>query len=99
VFRIEIARAERISDGYGGGLIDSSRREEVSEEGGRDSRGVVDHVGYAETWQGRTPIGTLTCGSQLPEFGSECLPAAMKKCLDFARRLIRLADLWGRVGS
>ena len=57
----------------GGGLIGSSRREEAEGEGrraGPEGRGPCG-IDYAETWRGRAPIGTLTRGARVPEFGSE----------------------------
>lgn len=69
--RIEIARAERISGGSGGGPIGSSRREEAGERGRKRQPGGPGPCGYyAETWRGRTPVGSLTRGAQVPEFGS-----------------------------
>ena len=53
VFRIGIARAERISGGSGSDLIGSSRREEVETTGAGGRAG--DHV--AITWRGIAPMG------------------------------------------
>lgn len=50
VLRIGFVRAERISGRSGGGLIGSSRREEVETAGGSWTMWY-----YAETWRGRAP--------------------------------------------
>lgn len=94
MFLIGIARAERIS---GGGLIGSSRREEVSEGGGRDSLGpwtmwvLCGDVAGPSTDRDSDPWGPV---ARVPiwvlvncDLGF-CLPAAMKKSVDFAGEIV-----------